>query len=205
MKVVKHPQSCLVVEHADGARLLIDPGNFAAAALSPADLGPIDGVLVTHRHPDHCDERLLDPLRADGVPVVANPDAAAVIGDGVRVVADGEHVEVAGVDVVAYDLPHQVMVDGAPGPPNTGFLLDGRLFHPGDGLSLEGLRTEALALPIAGPSASFHDAYRFAVQLGASTLIPMHYAMFIADPHLFADKSGFADVRVLADGEATQL
>lgn len=205
MRVVKHPQSCLVVEHADGARLLIDPGNFAAAALSPADLGPIDGVLVTHRHPDHCDERLLDPLRADGVPVVANADAAAVIGDGVRVVADGEHVEVAGVDVVAHDLPHQVMVDGAPGPPNTGFLVDGRLFHPGDGLSLEGLRTEVLALPIAGPSASFHDAYRFAVQLGASTLIPMHYAMFIADPHLFADKSGFADVRVLADGEATQL
>lgn len=205
MRVTKHPQSCLVVESAAGGRLLIDPGSFAAAALSPADLGAVDGVLVTHRHPDHCDARLLDPLRDAGVPVVANADAAAAIGDDVRVVGDGERFELAGIDVAAHDLPHQVMVDGSPGPPNTGFLLDGRLFHPGDGLSLAGLTASALVLPIAGPSTSFHDAYRFATQLEAATVIPAHYAMFVADPQLFADKSGLGDVRVLADGEATQL
>lgn len=205
MKVTKHPQSCLVVEQRDGARLLIDPGNFAADAVSPADLGPIDAVLVTHRHPDHCDARLLDPLREQGTPVCANAATAEVIGEDVRVVTDGERFELAGVQVVAYDLPHQVMVDGSPGPPNTGFLFDDRLFHPGDGLALEGMAAEVLALPIAGPSTSFHHAWRFATQVGASTIIPMHYAMFVADPHLFADKSGLGDVRVLDDGQATQL
>jgi L-ascorbate metabolism protein UlaG (beta-lactamase superfamily) len=205
VRVTKHPQSCLVVESAAGSRLLLDPGNFAADALSPADLGPIDAVLVTHRHPDHCDPRLLDPLREADVPIVANADAAEVIGEGARVVTDGQRFELAGVDVIAHDLPHQVMVDGSPGPPNTGFLLDGRLFHPGDGLSLDGVTAPSLALPIAGPSTSFHDAYRFAIQLGASTVIPVHYAMFVADPRLFADKSGLGDVRVLADGQATQL
>lgn len=205
MKVTKHPQSCLVVEPPDGGRLLLDPGSFAAAALSPADLGPIDGVLVTHRHPDHCDARLLDPLREQGVPVVANADAAEVIGEGVRVVSDSERFELAGVAVAAHDLPHQVMVDGSPGPPNTGFLIADRLFHPGDGLSLDGLRAEALALPIAGPSTSFYHARQFAVQLGASTVVPVHYAMFVADPHLFAEKADLKDVRVLDDGEATQL
>lgn len=205
MRVTKHPQSCFVIEQPDGARLLVDPGNHTADAVSPAALGPVDAVVVTHRHPDHCDARLLDPLREQGVPVVANADAAAAIGEGVRVVADGERFELAGVEVVAYDLPHQVMVDGSPGPPNTGFLFDGRLFHPGDGLALEGLTVPATALPIAGPSTSFHLAWRFATQLGAATVIPMHYTGFIADPHLFAAKSGLDDVRVLADGEHTEL
>lgn len=205
MRVTKHPQSCLLVESDAGSRLLLDPGSFAAEALSPGDLGHVDAVLVTHRHPDHCDARLLDPLRQAGVPVVANADAARAIGDGVQVVADGQRVEVAGVEVTVHDLPHQVMVDGSPGPPNTGFVLDGRLLHPGDGLSLAGVSAPAMALPIAGPSTSFHDAYCFAIQIGASTVIPVHYAMFPADPHLFADKSTLGDVRVLAEGEATTL
>lgn len=206
MKVTKHPQSCLVIEARNDARLLIDPGLFAAEVLSVDDLGPIDGVLVTHRHPDHVDARLLDPLRDRGVEVVANDDTADAVGrDGIRVIRDGQRFTLAGVDVAAYDLPHQVMVDGSPGPPNTGFLVDGRLFHPGDGLDIDGLASEVLALPIAGPSCSFHDAYRLATKLQAETVIPVHYAMFIADPKLFADKSGLPDVRVLADGEATDL
>ena len=206
MKVTKYPQSCLVVEKSDGGRLLIDPGNFAIDAHDVDDFGPVDAVLYTHRHPDHCDERGLEALLERDVVAYGNADVVALLGaDRVAEIRDGEAVEIAGFEVLPRDLPHVVMVDGAPGPPNTGFVLDGAFFHPGDGIGLEGLRVEKLALPIAGPSISFRDAYRFVEQVGARRAVPMHYDMFIADPHLFASRCDIADVVVLAPGESTDL
>lgn len=205
MKVTKYPQSCLVVEKDDGGRLLIDPGGPAVEAHSLADFGPLDAVLYTHRHADHLDERLLEPLREAGLRLIGNADVAGLIGEGAETVTDGQHLKVAGFDVVARDLPHVVMVDGAPGPPNTGFLLDGRFFHPGDGIRLDGLRVDTLAVPIAGPSISFRDAYLFVEQVGAARAVPIHYDVFIADPALFATRCDIADVVVLQPGESAQL
>lgn len=202
MKVTKYPQSCLVVE-SDG-RILIDPG-FPAMDATPVDaFGTVDAVLVTHRHADHVDRRAIDPLRDRGVPVYGNADVAALLGDPVTVVTDGAALQVAGFEVVPRDLAHQELVDGSPGPPNTGFLLDGRLFHPGDGLALPGLRADVLAVPIAGPSTSFRDAHRFLETTGATRAVPVHYDVFIADPDLFADKCTIADVIVLAAGESAE-
>jgi L-ascorbate metabolism protein UlaG (beta-lactamase superfamily) len=114
-------------------------------------------------------------------------------------------VVIAGFEVLPRDLPHVVMIDGSPGPPNTGFILDGALFHPGDGIAIDGLRVDALALPIAGPSLRFRDAYRFVEQLGARRAVPMHYDLFIADPKLFASRCDIAEVIVLGPGESTDV
>jgi L-ascorbate metabolism protein UlaG (beta-lactamase superfamily) len=206
MKVTKYPQSCLVIEKADGGRLLVDPGNFAIDAHPIEDFGPVDAVLYTHRHPDHCDERGLEALLDRGVVAYGNADVRDLLGSQrVTEVRDGEPLAIAGFDVLPRDLPHVEMIDGSPGPPNTGFVVDGALFHPGDGIALDGLRVDALALPIAGPSISFRDAYRFVEQCGAKRAVPVHYDMFIADPHLFASRCDIADVVVLGPGESTEL
>lgn len=204
MKVTKYPQSCLVVDN-DGARLLIDPGTIALGSHPLDELGAVDAVLYTHRHADHCDPRAVDALRERGVPLYGNADVRALLGEDVHEVADGERFEVAGFEVLARDLPHVVMVNGDPGPPNTGFLVDGRLFHPGDGLEVDGLRVEAVAVPIAGPSISARDAYRFVERVGASTAIPIHYDFFPENPELFAAACDLARVVVLAPGESVTL
>ena len=205
MRVTKYPQSCLVVEH-DGARLLIDPGSFLTAAHDLAQLGTIDALLVTHRHIDHIDPDVVAPLRERGVEIVGNADVAELLaGHEVTVVEDGQRFTAAGVEVTAYDLPHVPMVDGSPGPPNTGFLLDGHLFHPGDGLEITGLRAPTVAAPICGPSISFRDAYAFVQRLGAETVVPIHYDAFVADPAHFARVCDVAEVVVLSDGESAEV
>ncbi|HSN07020.1 MAG TPA: MBL fold metallo-hydrolase [Candidatus Angelobacter sp.] len=48
------PASCYLVEHA-GRRVLLDLGNGAFGPLQRyADVYDIDGVVLTHLHPDHC-------------------------------------------------------------------------------------------------------------------------------------------------------
>lgn len=50
------PASSYLVE-ADGARLVLDLGNGALGSLQRhAQLGDVDGVLISHLHPDHCND-----------------------------------------------------------------------------------------------------------------------------------------------------
>jgi L-ascorbate metabolism protein UlaG (beta-lactamase superfamily) len=205
MQVTKYPQSCLIVE-VNGRRLLIDPGIFVTAAYVPEDLGQIDAVLYTHRHPDHVDTDLAGTLRERGIELFGNADVCELLGpDRVTEIADGQRFEAAGIEVAAHDLPHVELVDGSPGPPNTGFVIADTLFHPGDGLEISGVSARALALPIAGPSISFRDAYKMVERIGAQTVVPMHYDMFIADPQLFANFCDLAEVVPLGPGESTEI
>lgn len=94
------------------------------------------------------------------------------------------------------------------GPPNTGFVTDDVLFHPGDGIELEGLKVENAIVPINGPTIDFNAAWRFATGLLAKRIIPMHYSHpnFWADPAEFAKVGKFGiDVKILADGESTEI
>lgn len=205
MKLTKYPQSCLVLDNGDG-RVLIDPGNLAMDAYTIDDFGAVDAVLYTHRHADHLDERHVDALLERGIELYGNADVSDLLGQGrAATVSDGEVLDVAGFQVQARDLPHVEMVDGSAGPPNTGYLIDGVLFHPGDGNQIDDLQVDTLAVPIAGPSISFRDAYRFTDDLGAERVVPIHYDFFLADPRQFAGFCDIADVIVLADGESTDL
>lgn len=204
MNLIKYPQSCVVIENDDG-RVLIDAGNVALDAYALEDFGELDAVLYTHRHADHFDDRILGALTDRGIALYANADVAELLPDTATVVSDGESFDVAGFAITARDLPHVVMVDGSAGPPNTGYVIDGRLFHPGDGNALDGLSVDVLAVPIAGPSISFRDAYRFVSDVGARTAVPIHYDVFVADPDQFAGFCDIADVVVLGHGESMSL
>lgn len=205
MRLTKYPQSCVIVEHDDGGRVLIDPGNVAMDVFDFGDFGTVDAVLFTHRHADHFDPRAVDAIAQRDLPVFANPDVCSLLDDGATPVADGETFEAAGFQIVAHELPHVEMVDGSPGPPNTGFILDGRLLHPGDAIRIDGVRIDALAVPIAGPSISFRDAYLMVEAVQAATTVPIHYEGFIADPERFAGACTITTVVVLDHGEVVEL
>lgn len=205
MRVTKYPQSCVIVEHEDGGRLLIDPGNVAMDAHGFDDFGAVDAVLFTHMHPDHFDPRAVEASLERDLPIHANADVCGRIDGPATTVADGEAFTAAGMPIVARDMPHVEMVDGSAGPPNTGYVLDGRLLHPGDSLQVAGVTVDALAVPIAGPSVSFRGAYVAVESTGASTAVPIHYDTFLADPQQFTRFCDLASVVVLGDGEAADV
>jgi len=94
------------------------------------------------------------------------------------------------------------------GPPNTGFVINGVLFHPGDGIELATLKVENAFIPINGPTIDFDRAWAFVDSLQAKQIIPMHYShpTFLADPESFAGKNkGSVRVIILKDGESTEI
>lgn len=209
MIIKKFPQSHLVISK-DGHKICIDPGNYTfQAGFKVEDFSDIDVFLITHQHSDHMDPDLIGQLVTDKL-IIGNSDVVSKLENlGVKAeeIKDGESREVVGFNVTAYDLPHCKMIDGSDGPLNTGFVIDGVLFHPGDGIALEGLVIDKVALPIAGPSISFKTAVDFAKQLSAKTLIPIHYDAFSTDPNFFkqrVESLGF-EIIVLKDGQETEI
>ncbi len=210
MKITKYPESCLIIEHS-GKRICIDPGSFVAEKYSAADLQPLDAILITHEHPDHVVPGLLGELSQNGkVPVFGNQSTKNLIGELItNIVNDLDEFEAGGVKIVARELPHSLLPDGSPGPQNTGYIIDGTFFHPGDGFSLDGLQINAAAIPIAGPDISPKDAFAFIKQLGCKTVIPVHYDFFFENPHVLAEFAPEVipgvNFAVLDDGQSIEI
>lgn len=208
--VTKYPQSCLVLEKG-GKRLLIDPGSFVSQKYQPTDLLPIDGILITHEHIDHADPELIKKLTAGkSIPVIANQSAKTVLGEVVtNLIVDEEELQVAGFRVMARELPHMAMLDGSPGPQNTGYVIDGVFFHPGDGKELANLTVVSAAIPIAGPDISFRDSLNFALQLGCEKIIPIHNDVANLNPSTFKQFVSRVnlpfEIISLQNGESTEL
>lgn len=213
MKVTKYPQSCLILEKA-GKRLLIDPGIFVAQKFSAGDLGAVDAVLITHEHADHLHTDLLREIVGESKMTVVANESAAKLSDGLvtKVVHDGDSFDLAGFSIVAKELPHCAMVDGAPGPQNTGYIVDGAFFHPGDGVEVEDVHVAASGVAIAGPDISPRDVISFIKSVGCTTVIPLHFTNDVFHARnesavTWVQWAGLTDVTVipLNDGESAEI
>lgn len=202
MKITRFTQSCLLIEE-NGARILIDPAD------EDKDFGKLDAVLYTHEHSDPFNVGVCKKLMGQGAVVYANPETAKQIGQQVNIATGGQKFEINGAKIEVHKLLHSLLPDGSEGPENIGYLVNGKFFHPGDGKGIENLQVEVLALPITGPDISMKEAFDFAKQVGAKTVIPIHYDKIGANPVSykgFAERLGMPfEVKPLAISESVEI
>lgn len=184
MRITKLGHACLLVAE-QGARLLIDPGIYTAHFETLAD---IDAVLITHSHADHVDRQRLAALLA------ASP-TARVVADGMTAdqlradgfdavaVAAGDRLDLAGAVVDVHGVQHTPIHPAIPVVANVGYLIGGRLFHPGDSFTLPESPVEILALPVAGPWLKLGEAIDHLTRARPAVAIPIHEAV-LARPAL---------------------
>ncbi|HEX8861876.1 MAG TPA: MBL fold metallo-hydrolase [Actinomycetes bacterium] len=175
MRLTKFGHSCLLVEER-GTRLLLDPGTLSDGF---EDLQGLTAILYTHQHADHLDpdrvRRLLDGN--PGVRVVSDEGSAEQLGQAgaeVEVAHHGDELDLGGVGVRVVGRDHAVIHPDVPIIPNVGYLVGGRLFHPGDAFTPPGQPVEVLALPAGAPWLRLAESIDYLREVAPAVAVPVH-------------------------------
>jgi hypothetical protein len=152
MRFTKFGHSCVRLEK-DGAVLVVDPGVWSDAA---AALAGAAAVMVTHERADRLDVGAVrTALQASPeLTLWANPQVTAQFtefGDRVHELRHGDVLSAAGFGVHVYGHDHALMHKDIPQVVNTGFLIEGELFDPGDSFTVPEEPVRTLLVLIAGP------------------------------------------------------
>ncbi len=176
MEVTKLEHACQVVTRGD-ARLVLDPGGFTR----PVDVTGVVAVVATHEHPDHVTaEQVRRVLDRNPEAVVFGPrgvaTALADAGIAVDVVTDGDHRTVGPFALDFHGSRHNVIHRSVPVVDNTGVLVDGRLFHPGDAYTVPGVPVEVLAAPVGAPWLKVAEMMDWIAAIAPARAYPVHEA-----------------------------
>jgi L-ascorbate metabolism protein UlaG (beta-lactamase superfamily) len=176
MRLTKFGHACIRVESA-GTTIVIDPGGLTEEDVTRG----ADAVLVTHEHFDHFSgERLMAALAADsGLSIWTNAAVAALLdgpADRVHVVGHGDTLQVGRVEIEVHGELHEELHEDIPRVGNIGFLLDGRLFHPGDAFTDPGHPVDTLMLPIHAPWSRTGQVVDYVRSLAPAHALSVHDA-----------------------------
>ena len=225
----------------DGVRLLTDPVlgrhigpliRVSGGAVDAAQLGRIDGVLLSHLHADHAD---LGSLKRVGAPVIGPSGARDWLrGGDVRELSAGDEVQVGSVRVIATPAVHddRRRPFGKHADP-IGFVARGSVgvYFAGDTDLFDGMDdlrgvVDVALLPVWGWGPSVGEGHldpqraaQAVAMIGPKLAIPVHWGTFALPwardgasdrparefAELVAEHAPGVDVRVLRPGESAEL
>jgi len=184
MNITKFGHCCLLIEEA-GARILTDPGNYNETP----DVRDLDAILITHEHQDHMHMPALKALLAENPrTIIITHEGVGKLLDAERIpyqpIADGGEISVKNVSIKSFGHEHAYIHKEIAIIQNTGFLIGGRLFYPGDALHNPGVPVEILALPVAAPWLKLSESVDYARAVKPKKVFPVHDGMLRQDHRL---------------------
>ncbi|MBI2444051.1 MAG: MBL fold metallo-hydrolase [Candidatus Magasanikbacteria bacterium] len=210
MRITKFGHSCLLVEEGR-ARILIDPGVWSTIP----ELTNLDAILVTHEHQDHLGIENIKKL------LLSNPNCIIYTNAGVgkklaeagvayQNLGNKQVSEVAGVKIEGVGEKHAFIYSTLPVVDNTGYLIAGRLFHPGDALNVPNIAVDILACPIAAPWMKLADMLDYGLQVKPQVIFPTHDAFLKpANPYYTHAEREFKQAGIewmmLEDGKSREI
>jgi L-ascorbate metabolism protein UlaG (beta-lactamase superfamily) len=180
MRIEKYVHSCLLLS-LEGTRMLFDPGKFSFVdhRVDPHRFQRLDGIVLTHGHPDHLDpDALAIIVKATGAMLYGNEQIAAKLqctGLAVTVVNDAEF-SVGAFHLKPLAVKHAPILSDQI-PKVTAFLVNDHFLNPGDSFdrALDRFKgVETMALPVMAPFLTEIDAMAFAQRLAPHHVIPVH-------------------------------
>ena len=180
MHITKLGHCCLVLD-VNGVKIITDPGSFTDA--QDKETG-VHILLITHEHGDHFHTQSVAAIVKNNpdIEVVCNKAVAALIQKDnipckVNVVGDGESVTLHDVTFEGFGTEHARIYGDMGNVENTGYMVAGKFYFPGDNFHAPGKAVEVLALPVAGPWMKSAEAIDFAKLIKAPRAFGVHDGM----------------------------
>ena len=158
---------------------MTDPGAWTTEQMEEKD---VDIILITHEHADHLHVESLKNVIANnpGVTVVTNISVGNILEkEGIPYVkiSHGQSEELKNIFIEGFGEKHALMHPKLESVENTGYLINNKLFYPGDAFTNPEKQVEILALPVAGPWMKLSEAIDYAIKIKPKVCFPVHEGM----------------------------
>lgn len=181
MKIVKFPQSCLLVE-TNNKKILIDPGKIKYNDSYFNIWNNVDIILITHKHGDHCNNDVLKGIK--NIPMYSTKEVKNeypelpidVINENDIFYLDNIKIEV----VKAIHGYNPLLKNGKEVKENVGYIIDDgitRLYIASDTICFNNdYKADVIVLPVTGYgiTMSAFEASLLAKDMGASITLLVH-------------------------------
>ncbi|MCI9038652.1 MAG: MBL fold metallo-hydrolase [Clostridia bacterium] len=182
MKITKFPQSCLLIETKE-KKILVDPGNLKYKEEYLDIWRQADIILITHKHPDHCNNEVLEKLNKDITIYSTKEVQEANQNLSIHIIKESDVIELNGIKIEVVHAIHgyQPLLKGAKEiHENVGYIIDdgqNRLYTTSDTICFRNeYKADILCIPVTGHglTMSAFEAALYAKEVGAVLTIPIH-------------------------------
>lgn len=182
MKITKFPQSCLLIE-TKGKKILVDPGNLNYRDEYFDIWNSVDIILITHKHPDHCNSEALAKLNKNIIIYSTKEVSEANESLEIHIIKENDIIE---LDTIKIEVVHAIhgYQPLLKGPKeiheNVGYIIDdgeNRLYTTSDTICFRNeYKADILCIPVTGHglTMSAFEAALYAKEVGAVLTIPIH-------------------------------
>ena len=189
MKIKKLGHSCLVIEERD-LKILTDPGSFTD---TQNEITRINLILITHQHSDHLQIDSVVKVLANNpnVKIITNTEVGEILDKEqikCEVIENGGSTIVSGVSIDGYGNEHYLLPNMVP-VQNTGYLIAGKLFYPGDAFYNPNRDIQILALPLGGPWVKVQEAINYAKAINPESIFPVHDGMIDSPKDFYKEQT----------------
>ena len=182
MKITKFPQSCLLIE-TKGKKILIDPGNLKYKEEYFDIWNNVDIILITHKHPDHCNTEILEKLNKNIIIYSTKEVAEANKSLKISIIKENDIIELDDIKIEVVHAIHGYQPWGKGAKDvheNIGYIIDdesNRLYTTSDTICFKNdYKADILCIPVTGHglTMSAFEASLYAKEVGAVLTIPIH-------------------------------
>jgi L-ascorbate metabolism protein UlaG (beta-lactamase superfamily) len=214
MRITKYPQSAILIEYKN-KKILIDPGSYCYNEnFTPNDWGKIDILLLTHIHKDHCFPEAIKVIHQNNqnLIILSNfqvKEKLSLENIECEILKEDQEKEINGIKIKGIKSIHGELPSGKPKPDVIGFLVDNKIYHPGDTIYLNKKpRVEVIFVPICGTVVmDIQEAVKFSKEINPKLIIPIHYdsPKYPVDVNDFVKEMKGYNIKVLKNGETIVL
>lgn len=216
MKIIKFPQSCLLVE-TNNKKILVDPGVIKYEDTYFDIWNSVDAILITHKHGDHCNYDVLKNIK--NIPMYSTKEVKDTYKDlNITVVKAEDKFKIGDTKIEVTKAIHgynPLLKTGKEVFENVGYIIDDskkRLYISSDTICFNNdYKADVVFLPITGYGLTMgaFESSLVAKDMGANLTIISHldndfYPVNLEEALLTFDKNN-SNFKILEIGEAIEI